>query len=209
MVIGESVAAAQDYIDNLAVGQQLVINEIADRIRNADARILDVGQPNKQIPEIFIWRSRDDGTRYSRSKVKYSFISVFIAIPPPILIGLWKFLAGITRYSKSEVGDRGFNQVSASTAGLFRRAPLKTGANGGIAEWRPWSRLAAVPHGPEQRSASFIKIGLEIVSSSGYCTGLQDGNDEYLACIGCPGAPREVAGWPIRGVLIGGCVAFG
>jgi len=44
----------------------LVINEIADRIRNADARILDVGQPNKQIPEIFIWRSRDDGTRYSR-----------------------------------------------------------------------------------------------------------------------------------------------
>src|ERR1035441_1117697 len=48
MVIGEAVAAAQDYIDNLAVGQQLVINEIADRIRNADARILDVGQPNKQ-----------------------------------------------------------------------------------------------------------------------------------------------------------------
>src|ERR1039457_4946326 len=37
MVIGEAVAAAQDYIDNLAVGQQLVINEIADRIRNADA----------------------------------------------------------------------------------------------------------------------------------------------------------------------------
>jgi hypothetical protein len=66
MVIGEAVAAAQDYIDNLTVGQQLVINEIADRIRNADARILDVGQPNKQIPEIFIWRSRDDGTRYSR-----------------------------------------------------------------------------------------------------------------------------------------------
>ena len=66
MVIGEAVAAAQDYIDNLGVGQQLVSNEIADRIRNADARILDVGQPNKQIPEIFIWRSRDDGTRYSR-----------------------------------------------------------------------------------------------------------------------------------------------
>ena len=58
MVIGEAVAAAQDYIDNLAGGRQLAINEIADRIRNADARILDVGQPNKQIPEIFIWRSR-------------------------------------------------------------------------------------------------------------------------------------------------------
>jgi hypothetical protein len=65
-VISNAVAAAQDYIDNLGVGEQLVINAIADRIRNADSRILDVGQPNKQIPEIFIWRSRDDGTRYSR-----------------------------------------------------------------------------------------------------------------------------------------------
>ena len=65
-IIAEAVAAAQDYIDNLRVGEQLVINEIADRIRNADSRILDVGQPNKQIPEIFIWRARDDGTRYSR-----------------------------------------------------------------------------------------------------------------------------------------------
>ena len=73
-IIAEAVAAAQDYIDNLGVGEQLVINEIADRIRNADSRILDVGQPNKQIPEIFIWRARDDGTRYSRSKVKSSFI---------------------------------------------------------------------------------------------------------------------------------------
>jgi phage-related baseplate assembly protein len=88
MVIGEAVAAAQDYIDNLGVGQQLVSNEIADRIRNADARILDVGQPNKQIPEIFIWRSRDDGTRYSRSKLEYSFISCFITSPPTILVEL-------------------------------------------------------------------------------------------------------------------------
>ena len=66
MVIANAVAAAQDYIDNLGVGQELVINAIAERIFGADARILDVGQPNDQIPEIFIWRSRDDGTRYSR-----------------------------------------------------------------------------------------------------------------------------------------------
>ena len=84
-IIAEAVAAAQDYIDNLGVGEQLVINEIADRIRNADSRILDVGQPNKQIPEIFIWRARDDGTRYSRSKVKCSFISVFIISKNPML----------------------------------------------------------------------------------------------------------------------------
>ena len=84
-MIANAVAAAQDYIDNLGVGEQLVINAIADRIFSSDARIVDVGQPNDQIPEIFIWRSRDDGTRYSRSKVEYSFISCFITSPPPIL----------------------------------------------------------------------------------------------------------------------------
>ena len=66
MVIANAVAASQDYIDNLGVGEQLVINAIADRIFSSDARIVDVGQPNDQIPEIFMWRSRDDGTRYSR-----------------------------------------------------------------------------------------------------------------------------------------------
>ena len=54
MVIANAVAAAQDYIDNLGVGEQLVINAIADRIFSSDARIVDVGQPNDQIPEIFI-----------------------------------------------------------------------------------------------------------------------------------------------------------
>ncbi len=54
------------YINNLGVGEPLIINEIADRIRNSDARILDIGEPNRQLPEIFIWRSRSDATRYSR-----------------------------------------------------------------------------------------------------------------------------------------------
>ena len=39
---------------------------IASRIRGADSRIIDVGQPNLQIPEIYIWRSRTDKKRYSR-----------------------------------------------------------------------------------------------------------------------------------------------
>jgi hypothetical protein len=58
--------AAEDYINNLRIGETLTINEIADRIRNADNRISDVGEPNNQLPEIFVWRSRLDGTRYSR-----------------------------------------------------------------------------------------------------------------------------------------------
>jgi hypothetical protein len=97
MVIASAVAAAQDYIDNLGVGQELVINAIADRIFSSDARIVDVGQPNDKIPEIFIWRSRDDGTRYSRSKVKYSFISCFITILPPILLARFFGSPGIPR----------------------------------------------------------------------------------------------------------------
>lgn len=58
--------AAEDYINNLGVGNPLIINEIADRIRNSDPRILDIGSPNNQIQDIYIWRSRPDSTRYSR-----------------------------------------------------------------------------------------------------------------------------------------------
>ena len=107
MVIGEAVAAAQDYIDNLGIGQQLVINEIANRIFNSDSRILDVGQPNDQIPEIFIWRSRDDGTRYSRSKVKYSFISCFITSPPPILSASARVMMWNCQILENPRGGRG------------------------------------------------------------------------------------------------------
>ena len=66
IVIATARNAAETYINNLGIGAPLVINEIADRIRNADSRIADVGRPNDQIPEIFIWRSRSDGSRYSR-----------------------------------------------------------------------------------------------------------------------------------------------
>ena len=86
MVVSNAVTAAQEYIDNLGVGEQLVINAIADRIFSSDSRIVDVGQPNKQIPEIFIWRARPDGSRYSRSKVKESFISCFIISQTLILV---------------------------------------------------------------------------------------------------------------------------
>ena len=66
IVTATAANAAETYINNLGIGSPLVINEVADRIRNADSRIADVGRPNDQIPEIFIWRSRSDGSRYSR-----------------------------------------------------------------------------------------------------------------------------------------------
>jgi uncharacterized phage protein gp47/JayE len=65
-VLSLAAQAAEDYINNLQVGQSLVINEIADRILNADQRIVDIGEPNRPLQEIFIWRSRSDASRYSR-----------------------------------------------------------------------------------------------------------------------------------------------
>jgi hypothetical protein len=56
--IGQAAAAAQVYLNNLRVGDPLIINDIAAAIRNSSAKILDVGAPNRQIDEIYIWRSR-------------------------------------------------------------------------------------------------------------------------------------------------------
>jgi hypothetical protein len=51
--IGQAAAAAQVYLNNLRVGDPLIINDIAAAIRNASAKILDVGAPNRQIDEIY------------------------------------------------------------------------------------------------------------------------------------------------------------
>jgi uncharacterized phage protein gp47/JayE len=66
IILANAANAAQDYINNLGIGNPLVINQIATVMRNADSRIIDIGQPNRQILQILIWRSRTDGTRYSR-----------------------------------------------------------------------------------------------------------------------------------------------
>jgi uncharacterized phage protein gp47/JayE len=65
-IISSAIAAAEDYINNLGVGGTLVLNQIADKILSADSRIQDIGNPNQPLQSIFIWRSRLDGTRYSR-----------------------------------------------------------------------------------------------------------------------------------------------
>jgi len=64
--ISNATAAAENYLNNLAVGQTMVINQVADRILSADQNILTTGTPNQPLNGIYIWRSREDGTRYSR-----------------------------------------------------------------------------------------------------------------------------------------------
>ena len=61
--------AASNYINNLAIGSTLVINEIAASILSSSPYILDIGQPNAPLNSVYIWRSRADGTRYSRSLI--------------------------------------------------------------------------------------------------------------------------------------------
>lgn len=65
-ILGSAVNAVQNYINNLGINNPLVINEISTQIFQADARIVDVGKPNQPLSQILIWRSRADGTRFSR-----------------------------------------------------------------------------------------------------------------------------------------------
>lgn len=64
--IANAVNAGTTYINNLAMGQEFVINELETAMMTSDSNIVDVGTPNKPINDIFIWRSRADGSRYSR-----------------------------------------------------------------------------------------------------------------------------------------------
>jgi uncharacterized phage protein gp47/JayE len=61
--------AAQNYINNLGVGNTFVINDLASAIEGASSNILDIGSANAPIDSIYIWRSRSDGTRYSRTLI--------------------------------------------------------------------------------------------------------------------------------------------
>jgi hypothetical protein len=66
--IAQANAAASFYLNNLGVGQPLIINDIAAAIRNSSTKILDVGQPNRQIDEI----SRNVFTYNSENNSKIS-----------------------------------------------------------------------------------------------------------------------------------------
>ena len=65
-IISSAQIAAASYINNLGTSNPLIVNQIASAIFSSDTRILDIGQPNQPLADIFIWRDRADGTRYSR-----------------------------------------------------------------------------------------------------------------------------------------------
>jgi hypothetical protein len=90
--MASATAVASNYINNLPLNGTFVINELASVVLNADPNILDEGQPNKPLTNIYIWRDRADGTRYSRYLVAdYSpqigeRLIVENSIPNPIVL---------------------------------------------------------------------------------------------------------------------------
>lgn len=120
-VLAAARNAAENYINNLRVGEELIINEIADRIRNADVRITDVGEPNKQIPDLFIWLSRSDGTRYSRFLVNNYTPAAGGASGPgacasicfDICVFAWRF----SEQSELRIGAHGGGRAGSSVGG--------------------------------------------------------------------------------------------
>lgn len=69
LVIANAQTAVATYINNIGIGGTFVINNLVTIITQSDSRIVSVGIPNSPIQQIFIWRDREDGTRYSRTLV--------------------------------------------------------------------------------------------------------------------------------------------
>jgi hypothetical protein len=55
--ISNATSAVQNYINNLAIGQPLIINDIADQILNSSSLIVDVGQPGNRLAMSIICRN--------------------------------------------------------------------------------------------------------------------------------------------------------
>jgi uncharacterized phage protein gp47/JayE len=68
-IISTAISAGNTYLNNLGTGGTLIVNTLANVIASADSRILDIGQPDKPIAALYIWRSRSDGSRYSRTLI--------------------------------------------------------------------------------------------------------------------------------------------
>jgi len=58
LALSSAAAAAENYVNNLAVGQTLVVNEIADRIRNADPRSWTWGKSTATYTMFARWAAK-------------------------------------------------------------------------------------------------------------------------------------------------------
>lgn len=65
-IISSVRQAVGDYVNNLDIGQSLIINEIVQRVMAVDERIKDMGTPGKPLESIYIYKP----TRLQDSKIR-------------------------------------------------------------------------------------------------------------------------------------------
>lgn len=49
-------SAINDYVNNLDIGEEFILNEVTERILSVSPNIKDIGQPNKPIDQIFVYK---------------------------------------------------------------------------------------------------------------------------------------------------------
>lgn len=59
--------AVEDYVNNLAIGEDFIVNEVVQRVLQVDDRIKNIGQANQPLDDIFEYRfSETEGNRVRR-----------------------------------------------------------------------------------------------------------------------------------------------
>ena len=89
-ILSTASAADANYINNLAVGAPLVINQLASAILTSDSRIQDIGDPKDEITQIFIWGDGPMGRapRVSDGNVEAYILLLTLLSAGPAAVGL-------------------------------------------------------------------------------------------------------------------------
>lgn len=69
------ISVVYDYVNNLNIGEDFIINELVQRVMAVDDRIRNVGEANKPIDDLKAWRT----SRTTDNRVRYSLNNDYIA----------------------------------------------------------------------------------------------------------------------------------
>ncbi len=60
-----------DYVDNLDIGEPFILNQLVDRVLSVSSSIKDIGEPNKPIDDMFVYRE----TRLNDNKIRQELLA--------------------------------------------------------------------------------------------------------------------------------------
>ena len=69
------VSVVYDYVNNLNIGEDFIINELVQRVMSVDDRIRNVGEANQPIDDLKAWRT----SRTADNRVRYTLNNDYIA----------------------------------------------------------------------------------------------------------------------------------